>query len=210
MIAALVPAAGRSVRMGRPKLILPVDGEPLIARVVSALRSGGAERVVVVTPPEDAPGASELIDIAKRAGAEIAGLSTATDDMRATVEFGIAWIARGPTPDALLLAPGDSPGITAGLVSAVIAAHGNDHRSIVVPTHESGGGHPVLMPWSLALEIETLPPGHGVNALMKTHADRVLRVETSDPGAAGDLDTPEDYQKWSARGGPASCGPGRD
>ena len=42
MIAAVVPAAGHSQRMGRPKLILPIGGQTVIARVVSALRDGGA------------------------------------------------------------------------------------------------------------------------------------------------------------------------
>ena len=57
-IAAIVPAAGRSERMGRPKLILPIGGATVIARVVAALRQGGAEPVVVVAPPAEAPGAS--------------------------------------------------------------------------------------------------------------------------------------------------------
>ena len=41
--------------MGRPKLLLPFEGQPLIGRVITALRQGGAEPVVVVTPPPDAP-----------------------------------------------------------------------------------------------------------------------------------------------------------
>ena len=40
MIAAVVPAAGRSERMGRPKLLLRLDGETVIARVVTALARG--------------------------------------------------------------------------------------------------------------------------------------------------------------------------
>ena len=55
MIAAVVPAAGRSARMGRAKLLLPIDGTTIIARVVTALRRGGADRVIVVAPPADAP-----------------------------------------------------------------------------------------------------------------------------------------------------------
>src|SRR5215471_3453560 len=54
MIAAVVPAAGRSSRMGRPKLLLDFEGESLIRRVVTALRGGGADRIVVV-PPVDSP-----------------------------------------------------------------------------------------------------------------------------------------------------------
>src|SRR5215468_2464915 len=52
-VAAIVPAAGRSVRMGRPKLVLTIGGQTVLARVVKALRAGGAGRVVVVAPPAD-------------------------------------------------------------------------------------------------------------------------------------------------------------
>ena len=68
MIAAVVPAAGRSQRMGRPKLLLPIDGEPLIVRVVTALREGGAERVVVVAPPAESEGGPAVAALASQAG----------------------------------------------------------------------------------------------------------------------------------------------
>ena len=58
-VAALVPAAGRSQRMGRPKLILGLGTESVIQRVVIALERGGAEPVLVThatifpTPPTE-------------------------------------------------------------------------------------------------------------------------------------------------------------
>ncbi len=68
MIAAVVPAAGRSERMGRPKLTLPIQGRPMIALVVSALRLGGVEMVVVVTPPVDAEETAAIAAAARSAG----------------------------------------------------------------------------------------------------------------------------------------------
>src|SRR3954467_2079355 len=108
MIAALVPAAGRSERMGRPKLILPIGGVPLIARVVAALRSGGPDPVVVVAPPPDAPGGAGAARPAGPAGpGERACAPTAqggrvvfspepTADMRASVVLGLDHLASGP------------------------------------------------------------------------------------------------------------------
>ena len=58
-IPAIVPAAGKSRRMGQPKMLLPFGGQPLIGRVVRALLEGGAEPVIVVAPrpmrPRDRP-----------------------------------------------------------------------------------------------------------------------------------------------------------
>lgn len=200
MIAALVPAAGKSVRMGRPKLILQVDGVSIISHVIAALRNGGAERLVVVSPPRDAPGALELIAEAERAGAEVATLAGPTDDMRATVQFGLEQLARGTTPEGVLLAPGDTAGISASVVAHVIAQFRENRSSIVVPTYRGRGGHPVLIPWSLAEQIPGLPAGAGVNALMKDRPESVLKLEVDDAGTVVDLDTPEDYRQWVRQG----------
>ncbi len=42
-----------------------------------------------------------------------------------------------------------------------------------------------------------MPPDVGINALVHKHAGRVARFEIDDPDAFDDLDTPEDYHRWS-------------
>jgi molybdenum cofactor cytidylyltransferase len=181
--------------MGRPKLILPVGGTPMVGRVVAALRGGGAGRVIVVVPPPDRTGTSELKRAAALAGGEVLELTSATDDMRATVERGLAAVDRGAPPDGLLLAPGDCAGLTAELVSVVIARfRAGDGRAIVVPVHGGRRGHPVAIPWALARSIRDLPVGVGVNALLAAGA---IEVDVNDPGSIADIDTPEDYESWA-------------
>ncbi|HKA52056.1 MAG TPA: molybdenum cofactor guanylyltransferase, partial [Candidatus Binatia bacterium] len=48
-------AGGKSSRMGRPKALLPFDGEPLIARTVRTLRRSFADIVVVAAPGQELP-----------------------------------------------------------------------------------------------------------------------------------------------------------
>ncbi|HEV3122368.1 MAG TPA: nucleotidyltransferase family protein [Isosphaeraceae bacterium] len=198
MIAALVPAAGQSRRMGQPKLLLTIGGQALIARVVSALRKGGAGQVVVVAPPSAEPGAQALRDEAGSAGAHVVTLSEPTSDMRSTIEAGLDWLEHScdGVPDALLLAPGDSPGLTPALVSQVIDFARAQPGAIVVPTFGGRRGHPVLLPWSIAQAIRSLPLGTGVNALTADRGSGLVTLEVGDPGTLADLDTPEDYSRW--------------
>jgi molybdenum cofactor cytidylyltransferase len=184
--------------MGRPKLILPIEGEPLIGRVITALRAGGSDLVIVVTPPAEAPGATALIDEATLRGALVVVPKAPTADMRASVELGLKRLDAGPIPAAVLLAPGDSPGLSAKLVAEVIARGRLDPTAIIVPAHDGRRGHPLLFPWFLADTIRRLPPGQGVSALLHSAAARVVPFETEDPGAFADLDTPEDYQEYSS------------
>src|SRR4051812_25373898 len=94
MIAAIVPAAGRSERMGRPKLLLPVGGISVIARVVTALRKGGVDVVVVVVPGTVVAGAAELAAEAETSGAYVVIADPPPRDMRASVECGLDGLER--------------------------------------------------------------------------------------------------------------------
>ena len=53
--SAVVLVGGKSSRMGRPKALLPFDGEPLIAHVVRKLESLFSEIVVVAAPDQELP-----------------------------------------------------------------------------------------------------------------------------------------------------------
>jgi molybdenum cofactor cytidylyltransferase len=196
MIVALVPAAGLSRRMGRPKPLLDVGGSTLIARVVHALKDGGAGRVVVIAPPAGRAESAAIAREAESAGAEVVVPDRETPDMRGSIEAGLVRIEATDEVEAILLTPADVPGIDAGLVARVIAA-GRGSGAIARPRAGAKRGHPVYLPWEVARAIQGLPEGVGVNALVDG-AEWVVDVDVDDRGILADLDTPEDYRRWSS------------
>ena len=176
MIAAVVPAAGKSSRMGRPKLTLPVaGGGSVIGRVVASLRAGGAGAIVVVTPPLDDPAAADLLREATFAAASAVPVPGPTAEMKETVLLGIDFLERARLDvEGLLIAPGDSVGLTPALVAAVVDRYRADPGSLVVPTFDGRRGHPLALPWAVARSIRDLPEGQGINALRDRHADRLV------------------------------------
>jgi molybdopterin-guanine dinucleotide biosynthesis protein A len=54
-VTAVILTGGKSSRMGRPKALLPFDGEPLITHVVRTLKKMFAEAVVVAAPEQELP-----------------------------------------------------------------------------------------------------------------------------------------------------------
>jgi molybdenum cofactor guanylyltransferase len=54
-MTAVILAGGRSSRMGRPKALLPFDGEPLIVHLVRRLQPLFERIVVVAAPGQDLP-----------------------------------------------------------------------------------------------------------------------------------------------------------
>src|SRR5437660_9758870 len=102
MIFALIPAAGESRRMGRPKLTLPLGDRTVLEHVIMALRQAGLEHILVVAGPHSA----DVAALAHQAGASTLVLPQQTPDMRATVEQGLVWLETHLHPtdgDAILL-----------------------------------------------------------------------------------------------------------
>ncbi|MFO0809160.1 MAG: nucleotidyltransferase family protein [Gemmataceae bacterium] len=189
MIAAVVPAAGKSARMGRPKLTLPLGNTTVIERVITALRVGGVDRVLVVVGPH----VPELAPLATAAGADVYELPHATADMRATVEAGLTWLSdRGP-PDAWLLCPADHPTLDAAAVRALIAAWRGE--GVLVPTFDGRRGHPVLVAWSLVAGLRAMPAGQGIDAYLRRFAADTLEVPVTNAGVVRDMNTPGDYER---------------
>ncbi len=201
---ALVPAGGKSARMGRPKLSLPLGGRMVLEHTVTAFRRAGVEHVLVVV----APHVPELVPLAEAAGAQVCRLPEETADMRATVEQGLRWLEEHCRPgadDAWLLAPADHPTLSADVVRQLLQARA-DHpeRSVFVPTWEGHRGHPALIGWEHVAGLRAHPAGQGLNTYLRRCAAEVLEVSAGSADVLCDLDTPADYerlrQRWDSAG----------
>ena len=199
MIAALIPAAGSSARMGRPKLLIEFESQSLIGRVIHSLREGGAERVVVVAPPDDAAEGPAVASAARRAGADVVVPLTRPAEMRDSIELGIARLTQYGSLLGVMLTPGDSPGISAEVVARLVEYAARMPDRIVIPSHNGRRGHPIVLPWKIAAQIHSLPVGAGVNSLVAQHAGSVVEMEVLSPEVVADLDTPADLEDWKRR-----------
>jgi molybdenum cofactor cytidylyltransferase len=190
----LIPAAGNSVRMGRPKLLLPLGGQTVLERVLAAARQGGIARGIVVVRPGD----DDLADVAMRAGADVVRLAVATPDMRATVLAGLDWIdvhlAPAERPGFFLL-PADHPVVTPDVFQALRLEIGRQKSSIVVPVHAGRRGHPVWIAWSHVPALRRVPEGLGLNRYIAARAAETIAVPWPTPEVLLDLDTPDDYHR---------------
>lgn len=196
MIAAILPAAGHSRRMGRPKLALPLAGRTVLEHVVTVLRAGGVERVVVVLGPHVA----DLAPVATACGAEVVLLPEPTADMRATVEHGLAHLEATRPPDAWFLVPADHPTLAKEIIRDLLTARMRQpSQSVFVPVWQGRRGHPTLIDWSHTAGIRAHPAGEGLNRYLRLHAAATLEVPAPTSAVVDDLDTPEDYARLLRR-----------
>ena len=190
-IGAILPAAGSSRRMGKPKLLLPFGLDCVIDQTAAALHQGGAERIVIVTAPDD----YKLRQWVSDGPWELAINPDPTRGMLSSIQEGLKHFDSPPKLETLLICPADLPLLRAATVARLIAERDRCDALLAVPIHEDRRGHPLAIAGGLIEEIYGLDPNIGLRQLLTEHGEDVLRIEIDDPGAYRDVDTPADYRR---------------
>jgi molybdenum cofactor cytidylyltransferase len=192
---ALIPAAGKSRRMGRPKVSLSLGGRTVLEHVISALQEAGISDILVVLGSHVA----HMSTVLHRAGARVLVPADETLTMRATVEQGLTWLENRfhpPETESWFLVPADYPILEPAIVRKLVRKGQRNRRySIFIPTYQGRRGHPALIGWKHVERIRALPPGIGLNVYLRQQTKRTLEVPVDSPTILWDLDTPEDYAR---------------
>src|SRR6185437_1174485 len=141
-IAALILAAGQSRRMGEVnKLLVPIEGKPMVRRVAETVLASAAGPVIAVLGHER-----------DRVHAALGGLRLRclyNPDFAAGISTSLKR-GLGALPedvDGAIICLGDMPLLDSGEIDRLVAAFNpTEGRAIIVPTRHGKRGNPVL--WS--------------------------------------------------------------
>ena len=185
-VAAIVLAAGRSRRMGAAnKLLLPVEGVPMIRHVVDQYRAALDGSVTVVLGHE-----AERVGAALRGSGAVCVFNPDHDaGQQASVACGLA---DAPEVDLLLIGLGDQPVLQARDIRDLVAAHGAGMR-ISIPVRGDRRGNPIVVPRILRARLLADPERPGCMRFTRAHPELVERHALEAAGFYADVDTPEDY-----------------
>ena len=190
MTAAIVLAAGLSRRMGRPKLLLELEGRPIIRHAVERVISAGISEVLVVAPPEHEALARALEKLPVRFVVN----PTPEAGQGSSVSVGVRALAAGTT--AVVIALGDQPGVPAEVIPALLEALKRPGKCIAAPRYADGLGNPVLFAARVFPELLGLAGDRGARAVVLRDPSRLAEVDVGCP-MPRDIDTPEDYESLS-------------
>lgn len=190
-VYGIIPAAGRSRRMGRDKQLIEVDGRAMLEIVIGAMLDGGAAGVFVVTRRDIFDALAALV----RERVMFVENADAQTEMIDSVRLGIGAVRRErgmEAADGVAVCPGDFPGLRAKDVRACVDVFAAQRDRIVIATHEGRRGHPIIVPASLCDVVMSAECDGGLNALPRMNGDRVVEVERASEGVIRDVDRPED------------------
>lgn len=196
MVAGLLLAGGAGRRMGTPKALVRLHGEPLAVRAVKALQAGGCGPVTVVVGAR----ADDVTDVLRNAGLGTSGSDVGVvvaedwdEGMGASLRRGLGALAHLPGTGAALVHLVDLPGIGPEAIARV--ADGARHSSLRRAAYDGVPGHPVLIGrdhWSGVSGSST--GDAGARGYLADRSDVEL-VECGDVAVPDDVDTPAQLRR---------------
>lgn len=189
MITGILLAAGRSIRMGQPKMLLPWGDIQLVRHAAQTALRSELDQLIVVTGHR-----------AEHVQAALSGLAVTLvhnaaflDGQSTSVRAGVA--ALGADVEAAMILLADQPLLQPSTIDTLIVVYRQHQPLIVAPQYQGQRGNPVLFDRSLFPKLVALQGDQGARPVLQAHRQNMHLVDVADEGVLLDLDTPIAYQQ---------------
>lgn len=193
-ITAIILAAGKSTRMGSPKMLLPWGDTTIIEHVISMFAKAEVDDIVVVTGGAREQVEAIVLECEKSFPVRsVYNSDYMNGDMLSSIQCGLRHITE-ENVGAAMIGLGDQPQVQEGSVRLLCEAYSQTQSPLVVPSFQMRRGHPWLVARALWKELIEMSPTQTPRDFLNAHAKDIHYVNLNTPSILADLDTPEDYR----------------
>jgi molybdenum cofactor cytidylyltransferase len=194
-IGIVLLAAGESIRLGRPKQLLPYRKQTLLNHCLQIARTSDGNPIVVVLGAQAETIKKEI----SGNDAQIVVNADWEEGMASSIRCGIKELVRiDPLVEGALLMVCDQPHVTSSLINNLLTTHRKTRRPIIACSYAETFGPPVLFHKTLFPELLKLNGDVGARSVIQQHAEAVEVIPF--PEGALDVDTEADYEKIISAG----------
>jgi molybdenum cofactor cytidylyltransferase len=191
VIGVVILAAGKSQRMGRPKLLLPWAQTSVIGHLIAQWQAVPATQIAVVCAAGDQALQTEL----NRLGFSAANRICNPDPDRgmfSSIQCAARWDGWLPTLTDWAITPGDQPLVRTETLRRLLAFSAMRPGVIRQPAQGGHRRHPVVLPRAAFLELADTP-APTLRDFLQTKPHALALCPIDDPGLELDMDYPADY-----------------
>jgi molybdenum cofactor cytidylyltransferase len=189
-LQVIVLAGGSARRFGSPKQLARVNGVPMLHLVLGrSLALAGAQVTVIL-----GANAGSIAPAIGRLAVNVVVNRNWEEGLSASIRAGVASVPGSVAGVLLLLA--DQVGVTGHDLQRLADGWRRNPQAIVAAQYGGGYGVPALFPRSQFARLAALRGEQGARQLLRGGGPHILGVPM--PGAAQDIDTPEDLARFLA------------
>jgi molybdenum cofactor cytidylyltransferase len=183
--AIIILAAGGSRRLGQPKQLLTVLGEPLLRRVVRMATEVHPDHLIVVLGSS----AYDCVPVIKDCEADIVVNPFWESGLAGSIRLGVER-AEEERADSVLLLLADQPWLDSNVIRRFLDRINGQTDVIISARYDGILGAPMMFGSDWFPQLKNLEGDQGARNLVPKEGGRVEVIDWSD--GAIDLDTPED------------------
>jgi molybdenum cofactor cytidylyltransferase len=212
--AAIILAAGSSSRMGGGyhKLLLPLDGRPVLTHVLAAAVASQARPILVILGHQAEQVRTNIRPYSEHHDITLIHNANYLQGMSTSLRLGLQTLlsddyknkSTSYQVDSALIMLGDQPLITAKIIDTLITTYRTSGRSVVAPLYDGKRGSPVLFNEKLFPELIEVIGDEGGRTVLEHYPEELELVEMGTAVANYDVDTCEAYQQvvglWKSKG----------
>ena len=191
--AVIILAAGRSERMGCPKLLLPWAGTSILGHLLRQWAALEVEHIAVVCGVDDKVVQGELDRLAFPTANRIFN-SSPERGMFSSIQCAAQWTGWEPFLSHFVITLGDQPHLRLDTLRLLLEYSAAYPANICQPQWEGRPRHPVVLPANIFHQLQRSSFAD-LKQFLAAHMARLVLREINDPGLGLDLDRPEDYRR---------------
>lgn len=188
MITGIIMACGFSKRMNRNKLMLNIDGEPIIEKVIRAAKNSSIDKILLIYREE------QIKEVGNKYGVETVFNPNAQCGQSESMKLGI--IHSPVETSGYMFFVGDQPFIDPNTINTLIESYKEDDCLIAVPRYNGKNGNPTIFSVILKEKLLSINGDEGGKSVIKNNIENVKYVNIHNNVIGNDIDTWEEYIKW--------------
>jgi molybdenum cofactor cytidylyltransferase len=192
-LGVVILAAGRSRRMGQPKLLLPWGHTSVLGHLIEQWQAFGARQIAVVSAPGDLAIQTEMDRLGFPVENRIHNPAPERG-MFSSVQCAAQWPGWQATLTHWAIVLGDQPHLRPETLGRLLDFSVAQPAKVCQPARGGHGRHPALLPKTLFRQLAA-STATTLKEFLAARPRQVALCEVDDPGLEVDIDRPEDYDK---------------
>ena len=185
-------AAGASVRMGEPKLVLPWGETTMVGHLIRQWQIIGAREIALVLAAANQAVTAELDRLAFPLTHRIVNPHP-EQGMFSSIQCAARWTGWDAELSHWVLALGDQPQLQAATLAALVECGSAHPQRICQLSYQNRPRHPIWLPrtfWRRLRDTDATT----MRVFLQNQKDEIYLCDYCDAGLEMDIDRPEDYQ----------------